>query len=65
MAKIPAQLLLLASRKKQIPFSRVIVNVELVQEWYPQHLRMDTERMKYDEDTEGDNKQSKKISKKE
>ena len=38
------------SRKKRVPFSMIIINVELMHECCPTHLRMATSRMKLDEE---------------
>ena len=45
-------------RRKHVPFSMAIENVGLMHECYSQHLRMGTERMQEDKDTEEDGKHS-------
>ena len=54
----------LASRKKQVRFSRAIGNVELMHECFLKHLRMGTARMKQDKKLEeGKREVRKKIKK--
>ena len=44
-------------RKKQVPFSMAIGNVELVHESFPKHLRMGKVRKQYNKDTQEEGKQ--------
>ena len=58
--------LYLHCRKKQVPFSMAIGNVELMLECFPKHSRMGTERTKSDKETDEEGKKrgvSMKISK--
>ena len=45
-----------SSRKNKVPFSMAIGNWELIHECFPKHSRMGTARMKYDKETDKDDK---------
>ena len=43
-------------RKKQVPFSMAIRNLELIYVYLPKHSLMGTARMKYDKETDKEGK---------
>ena len=47
---------LLVSRKNKVPINMAIGNVEFMHECFPKRSRMGTARMKYDKETEGEDK---------
>ena len=51
----------IGARRQQVPFSMATENEELMNQCFPKHLRMGTARLKYDNETEEENKKRRMI----